>query len=231
MGIVSNSDAFLTGHHISYCAVYFDQVLLASKMSNLVAKEPKEHAQKMIQNLQRVGNNFARRIQLVNHNAEKANLKIRPLPALPPDFYPWADKRHQEFLEFWPATHSGGCCFVIGHALGEIRNGIIIANLTLDFESHLGLDGSRQRAAIPSRIDEAFTRWKKALIIIEQNQSLSVEATSLLGTLCEGLQVQIKTSLTLMTLDGKQKTKCLPLNHKILQILGTAEMEIQEHLN
>ena len=158
----------------------------------------------------------------------KANLPNRPLPALPPDFYPWANQRHQEFLEFWPATHVGGCLFVIGHAIGEIRNGLIIANLTLDFEAHLGVDGNRQRDSIPPRMIGALNRWNKALQIIETTQANS-EVVTLLKTLVDGLEIQINTSLTLMSLE-KGKSKCLALHHKILQILGSAEMEIQQLL-
>ena len=48
MGVITQSEAFLTGHHIGYCAVYFDQVLLAAKLSNLANKNAQDHAKNMI---------------------------------------------------------------------------------------------------------------------------------------------------------------------------------------
>lgn len=230
MGIISNHDAFLTGHNLSYSAVYFDQVLLAAKLSNTSAPDAQQHAQQMITSLQRVGGNFAQRLQLINAVAGMANLSERALPTVPPEFYPWANHRHLEFLEFWPATNVAGCLFVIGHAIGEIRNGLIISNLTLDFETHLAVSGKRQRAAVPNRIREALTRWNQATQILAALDE-PLQWLELLQQMHTGLHTQLQTSMAIINLEGDAARRSIPLHHKILQILGHAEMEIVQNLD
>ena len=230
MGMISNQDAFLTGHNIGYCAVYFDQVLLAAKLSNTAAPDAQQHAQQMIASLQRVGGNFAQRLQLINTVAKMANLSERDLPTVPPEFYPWANHRHLEFLEFWPASNVAGCLFVIGHSIGEIRNGLIISNLTLDFETHLSVSGRRQRAAVPDRLRSALTRWDQAVqILAALNEPLPW--LKLLQQLHQGLNAQLQTSMAIINLEGDAARRSIPLHHKILQILGHAELEITENLH
>ena len=228
MGLISKSQAFITGHNLSYCAVYFDQVLLAARLANS-SEQAKEHADKMIASLQRVGANFAARLQTVEATAKAANLTARNLPALPPEFYQWAQLRHTELLQFWPATDVGGCLFVIGHALGELRNGLIIANLTMDFTRNLQMDFSAQQQSVPLRLQEALIRYERALQIIE-NLPTKLPTVQLLRPMYDGIQVQISTSLALMKLGATRSDKAFTLNHKLLQILGNAEQEIQQHL-
>ena len=229
MGVISENDAFRTGHNIGYSAVYFDQVLLAAKLSNTKAEDAQSHATRMVSSLQRVAPNFAQRLQQVNSVAQMANLPERALPTLPPEFYPWANQRHLEFLNFWPATNAAGCLFVIGHAIGEIRNGLIISNLTLDFETHLSVTGQRQRAAVPERIHNALSRWGKAVEILTVSRGSS-DVLDLLRQLFNGIDVQLQTSMAIINLQSDTARRSIPLHHKVLQILGHAEVEIIQKL-
>jgi hypothetical protein len=159
-----------------------------------------------------------------------ANLSERELPTVPPEFYPWANHRHLEFLEFWPATNVAGCVFVIGHAIGEIRNGLIISNLTLDFETHLSVSGKRQRAAVPDRIRAALKRWDQAIQILTALEE-PLPWLDLLKQLHTGLNAQLQTSMAIINLEGEAARRSIPLHHKILQILGHAEMEVAQNLH
>ncbi len=230
MGLISAPQSFAAGHNLSYCAVYFDQVLLAAKLANAENAKASGHAQQMIASLKKVGGNFAKRLQQVDACAQLAKLSDQPLPALPPEFYPWVNTRHAEFLQHWSATDPHGCLFVIGHALGELRNGLIIANLTLDFSHNLGLDFSTQIGEIPKRLSEAMTRLERGVQILE-NLSPPHSSTELLRPIVNGLRPQIQTSIRLIELHQSALNKALTFNHKLLQILGSAEIEVGQHLS
>ena len=225
MSFISEQQAFLTGHNLSYSAVYFDQVLLAARLANEKKDHATLHANKMIDSLQHVGANFAHRLQQVEGTAKAANLPVRQLPTLPPEFYPWANARHKEFLDFWPATNPAGCLFVIGHALGELRNGLIISNLTMDFAKNLQLDFSAQQASLPNRLRDSLKRFDQAIQILESLPD-PVAALSLLRPFFDGVNAQVQTTTKLMTIPGVGQEKSFTLNHKLLQILGNAEQEI-----
>ena len=193
MSAISPQQAFTAGHNLSYSAVYFDQVMLAARLANAKDSKATAHANRMIDSLKQVGGNFARRLQQVEHVAKSANFSQRTIPALPPEFYRWANIRHQEFLEFWPATNSVGCMFVIGHSLGEMRNGLIIANLTMDFAKNLQLDFTSQQASIPNRLLEAVKRFDQAIQILESIPE-SIPALTLLRPFLDGISAQIQTT-------------------------------------
>ena len=230
MSFISDQQAFLTGHNLSYSAVYFDQVMLAAKLANAKNGLATMHANRMIESLQHVGANFAHRLQQVERTAKAANLSIRRIPTLPPEFYPWADTRHKELLDFWPATNPAGCLFVVGHALGELRNGLIICNLTMDFAKNLQLDFTTQQASVPKRLQESLKRFGQAIQILESLPS-SISALSLLRPFFDGVNTQLQTTIKLMEISDAGQEKAFTLNHKLLQILGNAELEISVHLS
>lgn len=230
MGMISKPQAFTVGHNLSYCAVYFDQVLLAAKLANSNSVLAKQHAQQMIASLQRVGNNFAHRLQSVEECAQIANFSTCKTPTLPPEFYPWIDLRHGEFLHFWPALDPRGSLFVIGHAIGEFRNGLIIANLTMDFTRHLQLDFTKQQSRLPKRITDSLMRFERALSILEHLPS-NEKSVEILRPFLDGIQPQLQTSLALMKLQEKATDKAFSFNHKLLNILGNAEFELAQHLS
>ena len=230
MGLISKKQAFTAGHNLSYCAVYFDQVLLAAKLANSNSEGAKQHSQQMIASLQRVGNNFAKRLQSIEQCAQVANLSTCKTPTLPPEFYPWVDLRHGEFLHFWPALDPRGSLFVIGHAIGELRNGLIIANLTMDFTRNLQLDFTKQQSRLPKRITDSLMRFERALTILEQLPS-NEHSIEILRPFLTGIQPQLQTSLALMKLQDKATEKAFSFNHKLLNILGNAEFEIANHIS
>jgi hypothetical protein len=230
MGMISKPQAFTVGHNLSYCAVYFDQVLLAAKLANSNSVLAKQHAQQMIASLQRVGNNFAHRLQSVEECAQIANFSTCKTPTLPPEFYPWIDLRHGEFLHFWPALDPRGSLFVIGHAIGEFRNGLIIANLTMDFTRNLQLDFTKQQSRLPKRITDSLMRFERALSILEHLPS-NEKSVEILRPFLDGIQPQLQTSLALMKLQEKATDKAFSFNHKLLNILGNAEFELAQHLS
>lgn len=230
MAAISQKEAFLSGHNLSYSAVYFDQVLLAAKLANAKTESGTRHANNMIDSLKKVGPNFAHRLQHVEAMAKRANFSAQQIPALPPEFYPWVNVRHQEFLEFWPATNDTGCIFVIGHAVGELRNGLIIANLAMDFGKHLHMDFSNQLASIPKRLLESISRFDRALQILETLPE-PISALPLLRPFYDGIHAQIQTATKLMQIPGTGQDKACTLNHKLLQILGNAEIEILSQLS
>lgn len=229
MTFISEQQAFLTGHNISYCAVYFDQVMLVARLANAQNPSATTHANNMIASLKRVGANFVHRLQQIERTAQVANLSQQSIPTLPPEFYPWADTRHKEFLDFWPATNPAGCLFVVGHAIGELRNGLIITNLTIDFAKNLQLDFSAQQASLPKRLQDSLKRFDQALQILEALPS-PIPALSLLRPFFDGINTQIQTTTKLMSLSDAGQNKSFTLNHKLLQILGNAEREVCAHL-
>ena len=229
MSFISEQQAFLTGHNLSYCAVYFDQVMLAARLANAQNPSATTHANNMIASLKRVGANFVHRLQQVERTAQVANLSQQSIPTLPPEFYPWADTRHKEFLDFWPATNPAGCLFVVGHAIGELRNGLIITNLTIDFAKNLQLDFSAQQASLPKRLQDSLKRFDQALQILEARPS-PIPALSLLRPFFDGINTQIQTTTKLMSISDVGQSKSFTLNHKLLQILGNAERQIHEQL-
>ena len=229
MSFISQQQAFIAGHNLSYCAVYFDQVMLAARLANAKENKAIAHANHMIESLKRVGANFAGRLQQIEQTAKSANLSERSIPALPPEFYPWANMRHQEFLEFWPAANPAGCLFVVGHSLGELRNGLIISNLTMDFAKNLQLDFSAQQEELPSRLHDSLKRFEQAIQILESLPS-DISVLSLLRPFFDGINVQIQTTAKLMNLSGAGRDKSFTLNHRLLQILGHAERQIHDLL-
>ena len=214
-------EAFVAGHNIAYTATYFDQVLFAARMANQNNPIALEHSNKMVQMLQRVGANFAARMKHVNLIASEVRLTERKLPGLPPEFYPWANLVHKDFLQIWQVIDPAGCIFAIGHALGEFRNGIIILNLSLDFHQNLQLDCKKEINDIPTRLIESIQRWSVAHEIIIEHQ-INVTTSKLFPL----LESQSKTIANL----AKDPEKGWALIPKILQtlipLLAKAETDI-----
>ena len=242
--MISATDAFSCGHNLSYSASYFDQVLFAAKLANHQTPNAGDHANRMIEKLQQVAPNFARRIQDVEHIAAKANLSKQTIPTLPPEYYPWVQTRHGEFLEFWPADDIRGALFVIGHAIGEIRNGLIIHNLSLDFEKNLQIKGEKVRGSIPNRMEETMERWKKAMQLMDaviQNHMSTVQVLEnhdnhlaclgIVETVHTNLLAQLETMKKLHALPLEKQDITIAMNHKVLQILGKTEQECMEKLD
>ena len=161
----------------------------------------------------------------INLIAKEAKLPQRTLPTLPPEFYPWANLVHKDFLELWTVADPAGCCFAIGHALGEVRNGCIVLNLALDFQTNLDLDCTKELQDIPPRLKQALQRWAVAQQILGENS-----VGSLSKRLLEGLQAQIQTIEQLT----EDQIKGWPLLQSVLQrllpMLATAEPEIIQSL-
>ena len=214
-------EAFIAGHNIAYTATYFDQVLFAARLANQKNAKTTEHVNKMIQMLQHVGNNFANRMKHVNLIAKETGLPKRELPALPKDFYPWANLIHKDYLEIWKISDPPGCLFAIGHSLGEIRNGLIILNLCLDFDQHLNVDSSAELNNIPKRLEEALQRWSTADTVLGEHR-LNKRPHQLL----QPIAGQITTIIGLL----KDKEKGWPLMptliQRILPLLAKAENDI-----
>jgi hypothetical protein len=218
-------EAFLAGHNIAYTATYFDQVLFAARMANHNTKESLEHSNKMVQMLKTVGANFASRMKHINLIAKEANLPERTLPSLPPEFYPWANLVHKDFLELWTVLDPAGCFFAIGHSLGEFRNGAIILNLSLDFHTNLKLDCSKEICDIPIKLGESIQRWTVANEILNNNQMNSTPAQIL-----SLLESQSKTIANLAK-DSQKGWKLIPkLLHVLIPLLAKAEVDIIQAL-
>ena len=48
MAILAPREAFMAGHNISYTGSYFDQVLLAERLSKISEKKVTKHVEKMV---------------------------------------------------------------------------------------------------------------------------------------------------------------------------------------
>jgi len=214
-------EAFVAGHNIAYTATYFDQVLFSARLANTGDPVALEHSNQMVTVLQKMGPKFADRMKHVKLIAEETGLPTRQLPSLPPDFYPWANLVHKDYLEIWKDVDPAGCMFAIGHALGEIRNGLIVLNLCIDFQQHLKLDCSKELQRMPPRLNEALQRWDTASQLIAEhpiNQRCKALLTAISG--------KTQTVLGLLK-DPDSGWKLLPgLLQKILPLLAKAEHDI-----
>lgn len=224
---LSPQQAFQTGHDLAYCATYFDQVLFASRLANQKEELPRQHSEKMIKMLQKVGPNFAKRLQAIDKSCKTLDMPTLKLPALPPDFYPWVTVRHTHFIEHWEATDPVGIVFVLGHCLGELRNGFIIANIAIDFEKNIGLDCQRELQNIPSRLRNILERWQQAEILL---QDATIKA--LFGSVSTLLKTKLPTIINLLELPTiEEKSMAQVVLQKVLQILSHSERELATGLD
>jgi hypothetical protein len=214
-------EAFIAGHNIAYAATYFDQVLFAARLANLDKQEAKEHSNKMVQMLQHIAPNFANRLKHINLIAKEARLPERSLPALPPEFYPWANLIHKDFIELWKVTDPPGCLFAIGHTLGEVRNGLIILNLCVDFKQNLNLDSPMELERIPKRLEESIHRWTTADSVLNTH-NVNQRASKLLAP----IKGQLQTIFGLLKDPVKGWDLAPNLIQKILPLLAKAERDI-----
>lgn len=214
--------SFQTGHDLAYCATYFDQVLFASRLANQKEELPKTHAQKMIQMLQKIGPNFAKRLQNIDKSCNTLGMPAIDLPALPPDFYPWVTIRHTQFIEHWEAIDPVGIAFVLGHCLGELRNGFIVANIGIDFERNIGLDCSKELENIPNRLHKILERWQQAELLLQDPRIQNRFST--ISTL---LKTKLPTIINLLALPTiEEKSIAQAVLQKTLEILSHSEQEI-----
>ena len=224
---LSPQQTFQTGHDLAYCSTYFDQVLFASRLANQKEDLPKLHAQNMIEMLQKIGPNFARRLQLIDSTCQTLNMPKLPIPALPPEFYPWVNIRHNQFLENWQATDPVGIVFVLGHCLGELRNGFIIANIAIDFERNIGLDCQKEMKGIPSRLREILIRWHQAETLIQDSK-----LKDRFGPTASLLKTKLPTIINLLDLPTiDEQSIAQPIIQKVLEILSHSEREISTGLS
>ena len=68
---------------------------------------------------------------------------------------------HSAFVHFWPAKADEGWVFMLGHSIGELRNGLIVLTLLLDFESNLSIEPAGIDR-IPERLTAAVERLNQA---------------------------------------------------------------------
>lgn len=229
--VISSKEAFIVGMNISYCATYFDQVLFAAKLANLNTSSSKMHADKMIASIQNMGANFAKRLKEIDQVRGKANFEQIDIPSLPPEYYPWAQSTHESFLEFWPLDDPQGALFVIGHAIGALRNGLILINLSLDFQNNFAIDASTTLQKVPQRVQLSIEKWDRALKILlhlPQLDMQTTQATQMLQQLLSGLREHLNSSLNMLKQCSETpqiSQNLVAFNHKLIQIFANIEPE------
>jgi hypothetical protein len=136
--------------------------MFAARLGETGKDDAQEHSLAMIKHLQQIGANFAIRLKHVGKIAEEAGLRDRELPAMPGQYRPWASGIHQDFLGLWSVADEVGWLFAAGFSIGELRNGLVILQLCLDFQIHFRLDCSKELQEIPKRLLRAEHRWTES---------------------------------------------------------------------
>ena len=215
-------EAFIAGHNLAYCATYFDQVLMAANLDTQVG-EARQHAQQMVQMLQRVGPNFAARLRHIKIIGQEAGLSLDELPAMPEEFARWVALTHSAFVHFWPAKADEGWVFMLGHSIGELRNGLIVLTLLLDFESNLSIE--------PAGIDRIPERLTAAVERLNQAQQVLRDGP-LAQDVGEPPQILLKLPTVLSALNAGERGKAIAaeLARRIIPELATTERELLERL-
>ena len=163
-------EAFAAGHNIAYAGSYFDQVLMAARLGESGKPDAQEHSLNMVRHLQQIGANFAGRLKHVGQIAQEAGLRSQQLPAMPEQYRPWASSIHQEFLGIWTLADECGWLFAAGFSIGELRNGLVVLQLCLDFQIHFKLDCSKELGVIPRRLYQAMERWAESSARLEGSE-------------------------------------------------------------
>ena len=157
--MIAPREAFATGHNIAYVSSYFDQVIFAERLAAQDSEACQKHATQMVNKLQKVGANFSLRLRQVEQVAAQLKIKGMDLPTIPPEYQKWVSSIHPEIMSQWEKDGFHGWLYLMGYAIGELRNGLIVLLLSMDFQTQLGLNCSKTIAAMPNRLTEAMERW------------------------------------------------------------------------
>ena len=162
MTILAPREAFMAGHNIAYTGSYFDQVLLAEKLSARSEEKVRKHVEKMVGVLKHTGESFALRLRHVRLIAKEAGLADRKLPALPLEYRAWVPEIHRNFIGLWSMEHVEGWLFSMGFSVGEIRNALIVLLLCFDFHVNLSVDMLADIKRIRKQLLAAIKRWQQS---------------------------------------------------------------------
>lgn len=160
MPILAPREAFMAGHNISYTGSYFDQVLLADRLSISTEDKIKKHVEKMIGVLKHTGEAFALRLKHVRLIAQEAGIVDRKLPAMPMEYRQWVPEVHRDFVSLWSVSNVEGWLFAMGFSIGELRNALIVLLLCFDFHVHLSVDMLRDITRIRQQLLGSLKRWR-----------------------------------------------------------------------
>lgn len=157
-------ESFMAGHNLSYCVTYFDQVLMATRLASSNDSDAQTHSQQMITQLQKVAPNFVARLKHIQQIATEHGLDVGKLPALPQDYRHWAPLVFEKFTSTWAVDDTDGWFFLLGHALGELRAGIIIMSMSIDFQMNLSLSFQNSIDGFMSELPDMLERWENAIL-------------------------------------------------------------------
>ena len=159
--------SFIVGHNLGYVGSYFDQVLLATRLSHITDTKAKEHTQQMVANLQRVAPNFVQRLRVIASTAEQCGFTKRPLPGLPAQYKEWAPKIHMDFMELWSIKDMEGWIFAHAYSIGELRNFLIVLLVSMDLQVNFSLDFKRELSTLLKNGAETLTRYEQSALRLE----------------------------------------------------------------
>ena len=157
-------ESFMAGHNLSYCVTYFDQVLMASRLADSDNEIAKDHSGKMVEQLQKVAPHFVARLRHVQKIAHDHGLDVGKLPAVPKDYRRWAPLVFEKFTSTWSVDDTDGWFFILGHALGELRSGIIIVSMSIDFHQNLELSFQNSISAFMETFPTMVENWENAIL-------------------------------------------------------------------
>jgi hypothetical protein len=161
---ITPKEAFIAGHNLAYSVAYFDQVLMTARLSSDENKERQEHGRNMVERIQQIAPNFAGRIKVISEIAADHSIEVGTLPSTPQEYRHWAPLIFQKFTETWTLEDTEGWCFLMGHAIGELRSGLIISSMGLDFQIHLKMDFSKSISGFMAAFPEMLGRWEDAVL-------------------------------------------------------------------
>lgn len=194
MTLLGELESFLLGHHLSYTSCYFEQVLLAERLA-LQNEEPcQKHSKEMIEKLKAIGPNFSLRIRFVQNQVQRLNIPMIDAPSIPPHYQKWISTLHPQIVQFYPEESIEGWLFVLGNAFGELRCGLIVLLLSLDFQTQLGLNCSKTIQVMPKRLQDSCEKAAQAIQFLEERKStrhlcnILQQPLSLIWNIQRGLQ-------------------------------------------
>ena len=166
--------SFIVGHNLGYVGSYFDQVLLASRLSLATDPKAKEHTTQMIANLQRVAPNFVQRLRFIETIAQKCGFVPRSLPALPDQYKEWAPKIHMDFMELWNIEDMEGWLFAHAYSIGELRNFLIVLLVSMDLQVNFSLNFKKELSVLLKNGKDTLQRYEETSLRLESSESYRI---------------------------------------------------------
>ena len=101
---------------------------------------------------------------------QRLNIPMVDAPGIPPQYQKWISTLHPQIAQCYPEESIEGWLFVLGNALGELRCGLIVLLLSLDFQTQLELDCSKTIQMMPMRLQKSCEKAAQAVSTLQERK-------------------------------------------------------------